>query len=86
MLTVWLLSRKFFLLSISLTTATPAIFLQGLLGKIAKFDFKQLFHSIHSKNITSFGRCYGEKLMLGATTTIFIQNVALDDSILYLYS
>ena len=57
MLIVWSLSRIFFLPSNSLTTAKLAIFLQELLWKkIAKFDFKQLFHNIHCKNIASFGR------------------------------
>ena len=46
---------------------------QGYFFSLATIDFKQLFLSIHCKNIASFGRCKGKKLLLGATMTIFIQ-------------
>ena len=36
---------------------TNNIFTGVTMEKITKFDFKQLFHSIHCKNIASFGRC-----------------------------
>ena len=61
--------------------AKQTIFLQRLLWeKDVQFDFKQLFHSIHCQNIASYGRCQGKKLLLGATTTILIQFLGLDNS------
>ena len=71
MLLVWLLSRTFFSLATPLATTKQEIFF-FIIEKNTKFSFKQLFHSSLYKNISSFGRCKGDKLSLEATTIIWL--------------